>query len=223
MPPLEAFIPSIAIAILLVVMLWFAFGTQRNIRRGNDVLRWLQDGLPLLGERTTLRWLGSTAAELTIAAARPPFRDAQVLVVLEPRDIPLLWLFSRSRGRRDFVIVRGNLVGPPRFVLEAADPAAWGHAFGAADTAEGEAAVAWAPGITARASAGADVAVARRAWDQLAAVTDGVWRLTIQPVVPHLEVHFRPGRSAASSDRIFGPIGDLARAVGSRAEPGGGE
>jgi hypothetical protein len=220
MAPGEAFVPSIAIAILLVIMLWFAFGTQRNIRRGNDLLRWLQDGLPLLGQRATLRWLGSTAAELTIVSARPPFRDAQVVVVLEPRDIPLLWLFSRTRGRRDFVIVRGNLLGPPRFVLEAADPAAWGRAFAATDAAEGETAVEWTAGITARASAGADVAVARQAWDRLAAVTDGVWRMTIQPVVPHLEVHFRPARSAVSSDRPISAIADLGRAVGSRPASG---
>jgi hypothetical protein len=216
MPSLEAILPSIAIAILLVVMLWFAFGTQRNIRRGNDLLRWLQEGLPILGERTTLRWLGSTAAELTIASARAPFRDAQVLVVLEPRDVPLLWLFGRSRGRRDFVIVRGNLQRPPRFVLEAADPTAWGQAFAASGPAEGETAVDWAPGITARASDGADLVATRGAWDELARMTGGVWRLTVQPVVPHLEVHFRPAAAAAGSARIIETVRDLASAVALR-------
>jgi hypothetical protein len=216
MPPLEAILPSMAIAILLVVMLWFAFGTQRNIRRGNDLLRWLQGGLPILGERTTLRWLGSTAAELTIASAKAPFRDAQVLVVLEPRDIPLLWLFGRSRGRRDFVIVRGNLRQPPRFVLEAADPTAWGHAFAASEPAEGETAVDWASGITARATGGADLIATRSAWDELARMTGGVWRLTVQPVVPHLEVHFRPAAVDAGSARIIETVRDLAVAVAAR-------
>jgi hypothetical protein len=195
-------------------MLWFAFGTQRNIRRGNDLLRWLQGGLPILGRRTTLRWLGSSAAELTIAEAHPPFRDATVLVVLEPRDIPLLWAFARSRGRRDFVIVRANLRRPPRWVVDAGDPAAW---TGPADAvgADGETrAVDWAAGAVARASPGADTSAPRAAWDHLAATTDAVWRMTVQPVVPHLEVHLRPPDPArVSADLVLAPIRDLASAI----------
>src|SRR5436190_18561166 len=64
MPPLEALGPSIGIGLVLLVMLWFALGTQRNIRKGNAVLAWLQGGLPILGRRTTVRWLGSSAVEL---------------------------------------------------------------------------------------------------------------------------------------------------------------
>ena len=39
----------------------------------------------------------------------------------------------------------------------------------------------------------------------------GVWRLTVQPVVPHLEVHFarRPSTTVAA-DRVIAPIRDLA-------------
>ena len=51
MPDLSALSASLAFALLVAVMLWFALGTQRNIRRGNGLLSWLQDGLPLLGER----------------------------------------------------------------------------------------------------------------------------------------------------------------------------
>ena len=39
-------------------MLWFALGTQRNISKGNELLRWLQTGLPMLGRKATMRWLG---------------------------------------------------------------------------------------------------------------------------------------------------------------------
>jgi hypothetical protein len=217
MPPLEAFVPSLAIAILLVVMLWFAFGTQRNIRRGNDVMTWLQGGLPLLGERASLRWLGSTAAELTIAAANEPFRDAQVVVVLEPRDIPLLWLFGRTRGRRDFIIVRGNLRRPPSFVLEAADPAGWTGTFAPPEDVANGAEIEWAPGIVVHATRGADVSAARTAWAALDASTGGIWRLSVQPVVPHVEVHFRSGRlSETDPRRAIAIIRDLGSAVESR-------
>src|SRR3989337_4489437 len=125
MPPLEAFGPSVAIGLILVVMLWFAWGTQRNIRQGNDLLRGLQAARPGLGRRTTLRWLGSSAVELAIVDPQPPFREATVMIVLEPRDVALLWAFARSRGRRDFVIVRANLVRAPRFSMDVRDPRGW--------------------------------------------------------------------------------------------------
>src|SRR4051794_24735893 len=41
-PDPAAVLVSLAVALLLVVMLSFALGTQRNIRRGNARLEWLQ-------------------------------------------------------------------------------------------------------------------------------------------------------------------------------------
>lgn len=209
MPPLEAFAPSIAIGLILFVMLWFALGTQRNIRKGNELLRWLQTGLPMLGRKTTLRWLGSSAVELGIATAEPPFRDATVVVVLEPRDVGLLWAYARSRGRRDFVIVRANLRRSPRFSMDVGDPRGW---TGRPDAAEqGWRTVDWPDGCVALAGPGADEAAVRSTWDRLGRASEGVWRLTIQPVVPHLEVHLRPpATDRVASDRMLGPIRDLA-------------
>src|SRR5919106_3023255 len=111
----------VLLLLLIAVMLIFSLGTRRNIRRGNALLVWLQDGLPLLGAKTSFRWLGSTAVVLKIERAREPFRQAEVVVVLEPRDVALLWAFARRRGRRDFVILRGWLRRAPRFELEAGD------------------------------------------------------------------------------------------------------
>jgi hypothetical protein len=116
---------ALAIALGVIILLWFALGTQWNVSKGQRVMRWLQDGLPLIGERTTLRWYGSSAIHLTIAKAKDPFREAEVMVVLEPRDVSLLWLLARLRGRRDLMIVRGRLRRPPRFEMELADPQSW--------------------------------------------------------------------------------------------------
>ena len=104
---------------------WFALGMQWNIRKGNNVLRWLRDGLPVIGEKTTMRWLGSSVVELKIEKARDPFRNAETLVVLEPRDVSLLWAFYRARGRRDLLIFRAQTRASPSFELEAIDPKAW--------------------------------------------------------------------------------------------------
>jgi hypothetical protein len=217
MPPLEAFGPSIAIGLILFVMLWFALGTQRNIRKGNDLLRWLQGGLPLLGRRTTMRWLGSSAVELGIVEPAPPFREATVVVVLEPRDVGILWAFARSRGRRDFLIVRGNLVRAPRFSMEVRDPRGWtgrdepGNGDGAGGGEDAWRTLDWPDACIARAGPGADEAAVRSAWGRLAASGAGVWKLTIQPIVPHLEVHIRPAAGAnGSAEELLTPIRDLA-------------
>lgn len=213
MPPLEAFGPAIAIGLILFVMLWFALGTQRNIRIGNRVLSWLQEGLPILGRRTTLRWFGSSAVELSIVDPAAPFREASVMVVLEPRDVGVLWAFARSRGRRDFVIVRVNLVRPPRFSMDMRDPGGWTAGW---EPVVGNA-VAAPEGITARASSGADEPSVRTAWDRLTTATGGMWRLTVQPVVPHLEIHFRPPSVGGSTaDRVLAPIHDLATTLAAR-------
>jgi hypothetical protein len=225
MPPFEAFVPSIAIGLILFVMLWFALGTQRNIRKGNDVLRWLQAGLPILGRRTTMRWLGSSAVELGIVEPVPPFRDATVVVVLEPRDVSVLWAFARSRGRRDFLIVRVNLVRPPRYDFDVRDPRGWtgrSEAHPGSDDAESgvheaRRAVDWPDGCIAIATPGADDPSVRSAWQQLTKASDGVWRLTIQPVVPHLEIHLRPpSLEAVGSDRVLTPIRELAAKLADR-------
>src|SRR2546426_639989 len=109
----------------LIVVGWFALGTLLNIRRGNRLLRWFQPGMTLLGERTTLRWLGSSGVELKVQHALPPLKSAEVFVLLEPRDLPLLWWLFRARGRRDLLIVRAELRTAPRFELEALHPRAW--------------------------------------------------------------------------------------------------
>jgi hypothetical protein len=223
MPPLEAFGPALAIGLILLVMLWFALGTQRNIRLGNRLLTWLQGGLPILGRRTTLRWFGSTAVELGIVDPAAPFREATVTVVLEPRDVSVLWAFARSRGRRDFVILRVNLVRPPRFSMDIRDPRGWTGqwsrpATGAEGSAHGDWHVADGPdGTVAVAMTGADETTVRSAWDALSRATGGMWRLTVQPVVPQVEVHFRPPVSdSVSADQVLAPIYQLATTLAAR-------
>jgi hypothetical protein len=110
---------------VLLVVGWFALGTHLNVRKGHRYMEWLQGGLPLLGEKTTLRWLGSSVVHLTIQNAHEPFRRAEVLVILEPRDVPPLWLLARLRGRRDLLIVRTELRAAPRTQVEILHRDAW--------------------------------------------------------------------------------------------------
>jgi len=119
--------PSLALFILVILLVvgGFALGTHRNVRRGDDAMRWAQGGLPLVGERTTLHWLGSSVLQLKIQNAKRPFREAEVLFVLEPRDIAPLWLWFRARGRRDLFIFRSRMHHLPGFEFEAFQHRAW--------------------------------------------------------------------------------------------------
>jgi hypothetical protein len=216
MPEPSAFLPSLAILAVIGVMVWFALGTQRNIRRGNDLLRWAQGGLPILGRRATLRWLGSSAVDVRLTEPAAPFREAQLLAILEPRDVGWLWALSRARGRRDFLIVRGTLRRSPGFDLEAGDSRGWTgqHGLERLDERYEEGPwieADWGPDVRVRHSPGADVAAMRRAWERLGPASGGVWRLSVQRVVPHLEVHLvPPDLRHVSAERLFRTVRDLA-------------
>jgi hypothetical protein len=207
-----------AILLVLLVMLWFTWGTQRNISRGNALLRWLQGGLPVLGRRATVKWLGSSAIELGIVEPAPPFAEASVVVVLEPRDVPWFWAWSRRRGRRDFLILRALLDRPPGLELEAGAEAGWTGADRTASIEEGS----WVradwdrSGLTVFHAPGSDPAPVLSLYDRLAETSGGVWRLSVRREPPHLEVHVRPPEAAAGTpdaEGLLGAFADLARTV----------
>ena len=125
MPGLSDVLVYVLGALALASAAAFALGSTWNLKRGNDALRWLRDALPALGERTTLQWLGTSVVKLTIAKARKPFKDIEILVVMEPRDVPPFWLHGHLNGRRDTLIFRGRLREPPAFELEVLQPALW--------------------------------------------------------------------------------------------------
>lgn len=209
---------ALAVVLLLVVMLWFTWGTQHNISRGNQLLRWLQGGLPLLGRRTTLRWLGSSAAELGIAEPEPPFAEVNVLVVLEPRDVPWLWARARARGRRDFMIFRASLPRSPRFELEVGNPSGWTGSEGLdrLDEATWLSADWGRPGLRVLHAPGAVPDTVRPIFDRLAEASGGVWRLSVRRDPPHLEVHVLPPDPEADAAVFIGAFVDLARSAGQR-------
>lgn len=198
MSDLPPAVVALGLLALLVVLGMFAVGTQGNVKRGNEALTWLQGGLPKLGRHTKLRWLGSTAVELTIDQAHAPYSQAQVLIVLEPRDVGLLWAWSRARGRRDFLVLRGRLARAPSFEVEVGRAGTYTGADRLARLDEG--AWRWAewaePDVRAAYTPGADLAAARRAWEELARA-GRMWRLSVRREHPHVEAHLAlPGRDA---------------------------
>lgn len=191
---------------VIVLVGWFAAGMFVNVRKGNRVARWLQEGLPVIGEKTTLRWLGSSGIELKIQNPRKPLVNVEVFILLEPRDVPLLWGFFHARGRRDVLIVRCHSSASPRFQLEAAGR----HAWSARGTQLEAVRKQWNPvslpaaanDVTAYCEgppASAQAALALAADSGLPLV-----RLAVRPSAPQLEVHWRLRRfEIVSARRLF--------------------
>jgi hypothetical protein len=216
----SAFIPAIGIVLIAVVLLWFTVGTQYNIRKGERMMRWLQDGLPALGPRTTLRWLGSSVAELSIVQPRAPYREATVMIVLEPRDLGAVWALARRRGRRDFLLLRLSLTRAPRFRADVIDPAAWTAGHNRRDEPAFDRAEIWAGvggsevPLRAHLDDGTDAVQLRALAERLTGLSSGVWRVSVRPTVPHLEIHLLlPDTARVSSGELLGAVTEAARAL----------
>ena len=197
--------------IAVVVVAWFAAGTIWNVRKASVLMRWMQGGLAALGERTTVRWLGSSAIEMAIREGRNPFASVTIVIFLEPRDLPW-WALSRARGRRDTLIVRGILRRSPALELEALDPASWSGR----DTLP-RVPPDWlvrqraAPGglIVHHSSAGALAhAYALLALIQRAGLV--VMRLSVRRTEPHFQLHVRLPDCRQPASDFFKAVRDLA-------------
>jgi len=193
------------IILILLVMGWFAGGTIWNIRKGNAVMRWMQGGLPLLGERATVRWLGTTAVEMVIAKAKPPFQKVTLVIFLEPRDVPWNWGLTRLQGRRDTLIIRTQLSASPHTDFEAMDRATWSGR----DILRRIASERWT--VTEPSDGGslpiyhktaAALDRAKVLLDQARQAGFSVWRLSVRHTEPHFQLHL-PLPSASASARDF--------------------
>ncbi len=205
-----------AIVVAVILFGWFAVGSTLNVRKGNAALRWLEGGLPLVGQRTTVRWLGTTAIDMRIASAKAPIEEAAVVVFLEPRDLPWLWALSRGRGRRDTLIIRARLRRAPGDELEILDRASWSGRDARRHVAERR----WS--VREPASPG-DLAVyykfprALETADALTALARtgglGLRRLALRPTDTHLELHADLPEATPSAAEFFTAV----RAISERA------
>ena len=196
-------------AAAVAVVAWFAAGTIYNVRTGRRMMRWMHDGLRLLGSRTTVRWLGSTVLELAVRDARAPFESAVVVVFLEARDLPWMWAIGRRAGRRDVLIVRGVLRHPPAAEFEVLKHATW----------SGRDALRRVPGHWLLRDGGngialhyADAAALPRAEALLQAIRSAgldVHRVSARRTEPHFQLHAALPRGDESAQRFFETVREL--------------
>ena len=206
-------------AVILVVG-WFGLGIIYNLRHGEAMLRWMQNGLPRVGQKTTLRWLGSSVAQLVIAKAKGPIRSLETMLVLAPRDVPWLWLISSLQGRRDTLIFRAQLGVPPLMDLDLVDPASWTGRLALKQALQ----KGWVSQPYREwqllASAG-QLQLAQEILDRLEAsarnLSPQYRRFSLRRDSPHLELHVGfPNLRQTDPARFFEALISLARAVGER-------
>jgi len=108
------------IGLCVFLALWYGAGHLYNRHRGQRLFRWLETGLDVLGGEREGGWLGSPAsgARVNVTHAAPPFRRLEIALLLESREILLLWWFDHLRGKRDWLIIKATLRSPRRGEVE---------------------------------------------------------------------------------------------------------
>lgn len=211
---------AIVIAAVAVFMGWFAAGMIYNLRRGDKLLKWMQDGLPLIGQRTTFRWLGSSVAEMAIAKAKRPFHRMDVLLVLKPRDVFWMTITALVQKRDDILIFRAALATPPLLDLELADPKTWTGRDALNKAAKRNWEAADYHGLRLMTPKGL-LNLAAETLDRLAAPMQSLSpryiRLSLRKSAPNIEIHLPfPNPRATDAKAYFQALCDLGRAVGER-------
>lgn len=101
----------LVIGLSAVLIAWYIVGYIVNRSRAEHIYRWLRAGLKPWGQLTAGERLGTWSAGGRLAVTKPvsPFRQVDVIFLLEPRENVLFWIFSMLRGKRDTLILRINL------------------------------------------------------------------------------------------------------------------
>jgi hypothetical protein len=210
----------IVIVAVAIFMGWFAFGMIYNLRRGDKILKWMQDGLPLIGQRTSFRWLGTSVAEMSIAKAKRPFQRLDTLLVLKPRDVFWMTLIALAQGRDDVLIFRSYLSTPPLLDLELADPKDWSGRNALRQAASRGWETTDFQGLRLMAPRGL-LELAAKTLQQLnapmRALSSRYLRLSLRKTAPNLVVHVPfPDPRSMDARAYFHALGELGRAVTER-------
>lgn len=106
----------IAFGVLLII--WYVVGWQMNRRRGGRLLEWIIQGLRAFGGQITVSRLGTSGFQVSVRKAQTPFKRVETTILLQPREILLLWIFNLLRGRTDYLVFKGTLRASPRGGVE---------------------------------------------------------------------------------------------------------
>ncbi len=89
-----------------------------NRRHGRRLLEWIIRGLRASGGQITASRLGMSGYQVSVHKAQAPFKSIETTLLLQPREILLLWMLNLLRGGSDYFVFNGTLRAPPRGEVE---------------------------------------------------------------------------------------------------------
>jgi hypothetical protein len=112
------FANQVVIAFCALLVVWYIVGWQVNRKRGERLLAWVLQSLRALGDQTTVSRLGTSGFQVNVGKAQAPFKKVEAAILLQPREILLLWILDLLRGRTDHLVLKGTLRASPRGEVE---------------------------------------------------------------------------------------------------------
>lgn len=107
------------VTVLLVFFVgWYVAGNELMRRRARALAIWCREVLDQTGGRLSIQWLTTNSFRLHLEGGRAPLANGTLTGLTEAWDVPVLWLWNRTRGRRDMVLVQLKLRRQPIFGLE---------------------------------------------------------------------------------------------------------
>jgi len=100
----------------LLIAAWYFWFRQSNRRRSEQIVGWIERAFA--GRAECIRrvhWDGASRFRVELGLSPQVFRRASLSVRLEPRELPLQWLVSRLRERKETVTFEAELDRRPSF------------------------------------------------------------------------------------------------------------
>jgi len=105
---------QVVIALCVLLTVWYVVGWRLNRTQGDRLLEWIVRGLRTSGDQTTVSKLGMSGFQVNVRKAGAPFKTIEATIILQPREILLLWILNLLRGRSDNLILKATLRSSPR-------------------------------------------------------------------------------------------------------------
>lgn len=212
MPGTEV-IAWVLMAFAAAAIFWFIAGALRNRSRAERELNRLEPLLQRLGSERSGAWVAPGTLRITLNRGRSAIAKAVVVLLLQPRELGVLWLINRWQGRGDILIIRCDLRREPSHWTELfRDTSTIGKQVRSALDTSGmplEPERSLPNGLIALSERGG-AALVDRIWELWAARFPYVLRVAARPKAPHLVI------GVQLDDRVDWPA--IADAVTETAE-----
>jgi hypothetical protein len=206
------------IALCVLLGAWYFVGSWVNRRRGIRLARTLRERLlALAAEDLSGRWVNASIFQFVAQRAAAPIGKLAAVIVLESRELALIWLASLLRRRRDLLVIRLELRSAPKAGVEL--EAHRSQSKPERDVRQRIAEPGWEQttihGYTLHYQAGAT-----RLVDTLTPLLQEwqghLTRLSISASSPHLVLSFSPAPAVLATENTFAAVRKLAEATGKR-------